>query len=405
MSYNLYGIEPKPSRVRRYGPGCGIAAGFGAVGFLLGRAFSVPGTNEFWDLAAQPAATVAAGVGAITAGYIAFHNGEKSRGLDAQHHRETVDGDRESNLQDRYTVAAKQLGDENSAVREAGAYAIAALVDDWLRYGTRLPQPGHAHSQAKTCVHLLCSYLRANRRLDGTDGFEPEEAAVRNSIIGVLRERTKDWHQQENGWIEDAKLETDARIVIDLNGARLRKANLSEANLFGANLSGADLHGSVLNAATLQRANLSRATITRTRLHRTDFTAAELSHADFNLSVGRESIFKGATGMQISFTRGAFRGADFSQAVLYFADFTGARLHGATFSGSNLSSAKFGGTHIEAADFTGSTFDEETEFDETTHYSRTTKWPENFMPHLGQLVEDEPQPTDSDSSPIPGGSA
>jgi hypothetical protein len=44
-----------------------------------------------------------------------------------------------------------------------------------------------AHSQARACVNLLCSYLRANRRIDVHNQFEREEAAVRNSFIGVLR--------------------------------------------------------------------------------------------------------------------------------------------------------------------------------------------------------------------------
>ena len=121
------------------------------VGYLTGRFVAVPGSTEFWDIAAQPAATALAGFGAITAGYLAFRNGQKSR-----------EQERESGLRERYTTAAQQLADDNPAIREAGVYALAALGDDWIWYGELTRQPQLGHSELQVCVNLLCSYLRAN---------------------------------------------------------------------------------------------------------------------------------------------------------------------------------------------------------------------------------------------------
>ncbi len=401
MFYPPYGNDSKPSWLERFGPKIGIGAVIGAAGFLLGKGVSVPFPKEFWALTAQPTATFAAGAGAITAGYLAFHNGEKGRGLDAQHHRETVSGGRESKLQDRYTAAAKQLGDDHSAIREAGAYAIAALADDWLRHGALIPDPGSAHSQAKTCVHLLCSYLRANRRKESTGGsdpqhrlaqFEHEETAVRSSIIGVLRERTGEWRKQEDLWIADKKLTESARIVLDLNGAHLEKANFEGANLREVRFVKTKLAGANLRKAQLQKAHMLHADLTRARMQNSDLTNSLMANANLTRVFATSANFTGARAIEAIFSDAQLRDANFEGAYLSEVKFNGARASEANFGRSNLREADFSGATLSGTDFTGCTFRNNPTFDDETRYSPSTKWPKGYVPTLGRLVPDRVLP-------------
>lgn len=390
--------DSKPTWLQRVGPKIGIGAAAGAVGLLLGRAFSVPGSTEFWEVAGQPSATVLASAGVITAGYLAFHNGEKSRGLDAQHHRETINGDRESNLQDRYTAAAKQLGDDDhSAIRQAGAYAIGALVDDWLRHGSAIQEPGSAHLQAKTCVHLLCSYLRANRREDQLGRFETEEAAVRSSIVGVLRERTGEWREKEDIWIQQGRLTETARIFVDLNGANLEEANFEGASLRDAKLKDTDLYRANLIHANLQSAHLVGANLKQTQLANADFARARIDQADFSGAIAMRSKFNKAHGREVRFVGTKLSNAEFEEARFVGSDFSQVLAFKANFAGSSLHSVIFRAAFLVEADFSNCRIERET-FDEKTVYSAETKWPHGFVPQHGDLVgptgnTDEPEPS------------
>lgn len=329
-----------------------VAAG-GGIGYLVGRSVAVPMSSEFWDLAAQPLATTAAGAGAITAGYLALHNGAKTRALDARHHSDTMERTRDSDLRDRYTTAAKQLGDENSAIREAGAYAIAALAEDWLRYGDVLEQPALAHSQARACINLLCSYLRANRRAlpgweedsETVNGFEREEASVRDSIIGVIRENSGRWMSIQMEWIRLGRIPSNTRIKLDLSGARLRKA---------------DLTGSMLGLSNLEKTDLEEANLTAANLTRSNLTGAKLSSARLNLAVLKV----------MNLTQTDFREADLTQAVLVDA---------------NLDRTDFRGAQLDSTNLSESWSTHTTVLDDSTMYSERTVWPLDLTP-IGRRI-------------------
>lgn len=326
----------------------GVGAVVGAGVFLLGRSFEVPGSAEFWDLAAQPLATSVAGAGAIAAGLLALHNGAKTRALDGAHHQQTMDRDREMSLRDRYTTAAEQLNNENSAVREAGAYALAALVEDWLRYGDVPEQTSLAHSQARACINLLCSYLRANRRAtpspaddpDSLNGFEREEAFVRDSIISVIRENSTRWMTIQTEWIRDGRIHYNTRIRLNLSSARLRNADLSGATLTLAKLEDTDLEEANLTAVFLNRADLTGAKLVKARLKRCTLEHANLLWANFG-------------------------DADLTEARLVDANLDRASFRGAQLDAANLSEAFAGGS---------------ARFDDETQYSSKTTWPLGVLP-------------------------
>ncbi|MEV7297696.1 hypothetical protein AB0N79_39785 [Streptomyces microflavus] len=83
-------------------------------------------------------------------------------------------------LTERYTKAAEQLGHEQAAVRPAGVYAIARLADDW-------PE------QRQVCVDVLCAQLRMTHETDTTaPGYRHGEHEVRLTIISSIRNHPQD---------------------------------------------------------------------------------------------------------------------------------------------------------------------------------------------------------------------
>ncbi|MFT9671492.1 pentapeptide repeat-containing protein [Streptomyces rhizosphaericola] len=83
-------------------------------------------------------------------------------------------------LTERYSKAAEQLGHEQAAVRLAGVYAMARLADDW-------PE------QRQVCVDVLCAYLRMPYETDINEpGFRHGEREVRFTIIRIIRSHLQD---------------------------------------------------------------------------------------------------------------------------------------------------------------------------------------------------------------------
>lgn len=331
----------------------------GAGIFLLGRSLEVPGSAEFWDLAAQPLATSVAGAGAIAAGLLALHNGAKTRALDGIHHQQTMDRDRETNLRDRYTTAAQQLGDHNGAVREAGVHALAALVDDWFSHGELTGQKEHSHSQARVCAHLLCSYLRANRRTDaGAGDFQADEGAVRSSVVSVFRERIPAWRRVEDDWTTQAAIDEQSKIVIDLSGAILPNADLTKA----------DLRDSILVGTILSQANFAEAHLDGAILRDADLSSANLVFASMSRADLSNANLSEVRAIRTNFGRTLAEGAVFDRAIFLQAGFGAANLRGASFRDAD----NFVDDHL-----TGETV-----------YSDKTIWPTGFTPSTAKKLDD-----------------
>jgi hypothetical protein len=124
---------------------------------------------------------------------------------------------REGQVTDRYTKAVGQLGEQASSVRVGGIYALERIADDSFR-------------DRRTIIYVLGSFIRERSRTEPrADDQQPTEdvlAAVR--VVGRLLVRS------------------DARL--NLQGADLRNADLSDLpaqqiRLEGANLQGAKLPG------------------------------------------------------------------------------------------------------------------------------------------------------------------
>ncbi|MFF1270266.1 pentapeptide repeat-containing protein [Streptomyces anulatus] len=250
-------------------------------------------------------------------------------------------------LAERYTKAAEQLGHDQAAVRLAGVYAMARLADDW-------------EEQRQVCINVLCAYLRMPYETDtSAEGYMKGEREVRLTIIRTIRDRLQDpdraatWcgHDLDfTGAVFDGGDFAGARFtggMVRFSGATFSNGavDFDDAKFSGGTVSfgGATFSGGFVDFST--------ATFSGSRV--------SFNHALFS---GSRVMFGAATfsGGTINFIR-----ATFSSGMVDFevAEFSGSRVsfNFAAFSGSNL---KFGGTRLSggtvsfnSATFSGGTVD------------------------------------------------
>ncbi|MET9097122.1 pentapeptide repeat-containing protein [Streptomyces cyaneofuscatus] len=234
-------------------------------------------------------------------------------------------------LTERYTKAAEQLGHEQAAVRLAGVYAMARLADDW-------PE------QRKVCVDVLCAYLRMPYTTVTTaSGFRHGEREVRLTIIRIIRSHLQNPFGATT-WCEYSLDFTGATFDgCDFNGSYFRGdlVDFSDALFIGGkvNFRGVTFSG--------RHVDFSDA---RFSARHVDFGDARFSasHVDFTAAKFSESEVVFSTA-KFSASQVSFIGASFSEGLVYFnsARFEGGGVGfiGARFSASQVyfRSARFEG--------------------------------------------------------------
>jgi len=125
-------------------------------------------------------------------------------------------------------------------------------------------------------------------------------------------------------------LEKDDKCIIDLYGADLSKADLTENYLEGAEPSGINLKGADLTFTDLKGANLSNAQLSDAYLFRTNLSGANLNNVQFKRAIIYEANFSHA---------------NLYHSFLFFTDITAsklchANLEGAAVTPEQLSKAK-----------------------------------------------------------------
>jgi uncharacterized protein YjbI with pentapeptide repeats len=251
---------------------------------------------------------------------------KEQRKLDRERLTQQRTFDTEKELRARFVTAAGLLTGDRPVSRTAGAYAMAALADEWGR--------SENHTERQVYIDILCAYLRSPWNLQTEES--DEEALVRSNIISIIADHlrptaTVNWQQAT--------------------------FNLARAQIaFDSDLSGIEVQpGTILSfeGSTFSRGTISFGGATFTG-GTTDF-----SHAEF-------------TGGTTDFSRAKFTGGttDFSHAKFTggTTDFRRADLTGGTiafkralFAGrkTNFSNANFSGGTAEfgRANFTGGTTD------------------------------------------------
>ena len=143
----------------------------------------------FWRGAGGPYATTIAALAALTAAAIALHNSRSQldelkaqRDQDQQRWEDQRRRDSIKDLRDRFTEATRQLADKRPAVRRSGAYAMAALAQDWNELGK--------NSEVKICMSVLAAYVATpNPTISGNEasGFlAGDDGPIRALIVALL---------------------------------------------------------------------------------------------------------------------------------------------------------------------------------------------------------------------------
>lgn len=180
---------------------------------------------------------------------------------------ERLERDHLADLRLRYVTAAEQLGNESSAVRIAGANALAALALEWGDL-----------AQRQTCVDVLCAYLRmpparhqlTSQRLvvsrravlpkSRSSVVDPNDRQVRLTIQRLLRTHLS--YSSGRHW---------GLVDIDLSGAELEDFDMAGAVFLGS----AVFVGTVFSGRT-------RFVEARFEGKTTFYRAAFTGHAGFN---------------------------------------------------------------------------------------------------------------------------
>lgn len=236
---------------------------------------------------ARMSLTVAAGFGGLVALVVSYR---KQRDLE------------EGRFVERFSAASEQLGHNDAAVRMAGVYAMAGVVDRTRKM-----------EQRQQCVDVLCGYLRLpydpglvqdhqtlkivrdvpdlNKTEEIHYQYRQNDREVRKTIVRIIANRLR---------IENSR--TWSKFSFDFTGAYLFEANFSNAQFSGASTS---FYGTIFSGMSTSFA--------RTRFSgvRTRFEGAKFS--------GKNIWFGGAIfdGESTSFSDAIFGGdhTSFSGAI------------------------------------------------------------------------------------------
>lgn len=273
----------------------------------------------FWTHAGQPIATFLAALVALGAAAIALHNGEEQRRTDRHRwqlqreddaserqadrdrweaqvslnreklERDRADADRAhtremvKDLRARFSDATNQLSNGSPTVRRSGAYAMAALADDWHNFGS--------DDERQTIVDVLCSYLtNPNPTFNEVTSDAGSDGPVRETICKIISAHRSSRHS--DSWDEVALRADGADLRgLNLNFLNLARMHLWEADLSGASLISADLTKVGLYAAILRDCNLADSCMEEAYLNSAvlhgahlscDLTKADLEEADLS---------------------------------------------------------------------------------------------------------------------------
>ncbi len=321
----------------------------------------------------QPLATLLAGSLVVVGAVVAFASAALGRRQAQLHFAAQHELDRERELRDRYTSAATQIGNkESAAVRLAGVYGLAGLADDWLLRDKTV--------NAQMAIDLLRGYLRVAPT--GDDSTQEQE--VRKTIILEMNSRSHWWADASdsiaplpsdsdkhprtsllNSTIERAKsarsriqrfgepksqhrssssrrkahltLRAWAHMNTDLDRAWLAGADLGEIRIAGVHFADANMRSTILTG-DVELAWMPRASLVDAHLCDLYARHATLEHADL-------------TGADV---RGANLGeANLDHAILIGANLVGTILDGASLRGANLAGAILDGHNLEKLEARG----------------------------------------------------
>ncbi|MHA3024335.1 pentapeptide repeat-containing protein [Mycobacterium sp. BMJ-28] len=313
----------------------------------------------------QPLATLLAGSVVAVAALVTFASAALGRRQTQRHFAAQHDADRERDLRDRYTAAATQIGNkESAAVRLAGVYGLAALANDWLLRHNRI--------NAQMTVDLLRGYLR----VVPTGEDQVQEHEVRKTILLELKSRTNWWADSAEARHPNPpeRRREPPKSLLQRMLQRLRAvvSALQERRGRGArNRSGDPRHALFPKSGAWQGLNtdLARAWLVGADLRHIQIAGAYLADANMRSTDLTSADLELVCMSRASLVDARLVGVYARGALLDHADLSGADLRNATFGevdleharliGADLTGAMFGtGTNLRGANFTGAILDE-----------------------------------------------
>ncbi len=312
-----------------------------------------------WIAASVSALTL---VGTLVAQYLGYRatsrDAEKTASAQSEQLDRTLAEQRTRTLNDRFAMAAEQLGSHEPAVRLAGAYAMAGLADDWAE-------------SRQTCIDVLCAYLRLQDEPDpGQDAPEAERRAfqaiqeVRHTVIRVIAAHLK--KNVKTSW---------QGFSLDFTGVVFDDGDFSNTRFSGGEVyfTGAQFPGGMVHFTDAEFAG------GRVYFGAADFSGGSVFFSDSKFSGGEvdfaDAHFSGGTV--------SFGAAQFSGGTVSFA--------GAQFSGGEVyfRTARFSGGTVDFADalFSGGTVD----FSNAHDWSVPPRFPWTNTPPPGVKLPREDQ--------------
>jgi hypothetical protein len=163
-------------------------------------------------------------------------------------------------------------------------------------------------------------------------------------------ETLKQGWQTWNNWRD-----SNPDVVVCLQGANLKGAQLSGFNFSEVNLSGGDLARASLRNTNFSGANLAGVDLRQTELFHAVLRRADLRDANLGWGIFRDADFAGANLAGANLYAADLQSTNFRETILDNAYLCGAYLGSADLSATTFVGAKFGLTHFGATNLTGTT--------------------------------------------------
>lgn len=212
----------------------------------------------------------------------------------------------------------------------AGAYALNALVDDWLGLTKEHPSNSEEHLIR---VSQISSILFSKRtEIPNNQQFN---LLIEQLFIKVVKTSAMYKHFKFNwkGYLFDN---------LNFSGADLNGADLSYAKLNGADLNQSDLMHADLSYAELNHAQLIGAKLNYAEMNYVDLNGADLSYAELN-----HTILIQAQLNSVALTGAKLNHADLCHADLMHADLSDAELNHAFICNTNFSNSELNDSSLK----------------------------------------------------------
>lgn len=249
------------------------------------------------------------------------HLSEQSRQRDLD--RKNMEEDRRRRLNTKFNSVVENLGSESPAIQASAAVSIQTFLK---------PEHSEFHDQ----VFMI---LMANLKIQHSHeirqlliaGFE-KAIRVQSGLISAMNEQIE---------------EKDEKIILDLSGCILDRANLTKINLGWSNLRGASLKNANLRESCLIRIRADGADLEGLKGTGANFEKARLKKAKLN-----NATFRAANLKWIHLEETDLSNCKFEQCSLQGAHFENSIINNAHFERADLNNVFFIGAKIDNTSMT-----------------------------------------------------